>query len=108
MTREIATPSSQKPDDPQWYEDNELWLDLLAPLFLNHDGQAERAARLFHRLAKEIEKGSDGAYRVRCCLENARQLAFPYTRFASDCKALFIESLDEPEPLTLTAIMKRE
>ena len=58
----------QKPEDPQWYEDDNLWLDLLTPLSLNYDGHAELAAKLFHRLAKEIEKGSDGAYPVRCCL----------------------------------------
>ena len=42
------------------------------------------------------------------CLENARQLAFPYTLVASDCKVLFIESLDETEPLTLAAAMDRK
>jgi len=44
--------AKQKQEDPQWYEDDNLWLDLLTPLFLNYDGHAELAAKLFHRLAK--------------------------------------------------------
>jgi len=58
MPREAV---KQKPDDSQWYIDDDLWLDLLRPLIGDDDAQAERAARLFHRLAKEIEEnGSDG------------------------------------------------
>jgi hypothetical protein len=95
----------KQPEDPQWYDDDELWLDLLRPL---DDSQAENAARLFHRLAEELETGTDGAYRVRCCLENARRLAFPFTKFARDCEVLFQESLDQPDMLTPAQIRDRK
>jgi hypothetical protein len=94
-------------EDPQWYDDDNLWLDLLTPLIDEDDSQAERAARLLHKLITEIQK-PDGAFHVQCCLENGRRVVFPYTRFANDCKRLFIESLDAPEPLTLKAIMERK
>jgi hypothetical protein len=103
MPRKQAERKQQ--EDAHWYDDDELWLRLLRAL---DDSQAEHVARLFHRLAKELEQGADGAYRVRCCLENAQRLAFPYTRFAHECKTLFIDSLDAPESLTLAAIMERK
>jgi hypothetical protein len=92
-------PVKQKADDSHWYIEDDLWLDLLRPLIADDDAQAERAARLFHRLAKELkENGPDGAYRVRCCLENARRVVFPFTRFAHDCEMLFRESSTSPIP----------
>jgi hypothetical protein len=96
----------QKPEDDEWYYDDNLWLDLLGPLIDEDDTQAERAARLLHKLIQEIQK-PDGAFHVQCCLENGRRVIFPYTKFANDCKILFIESLDAPEPLTLKAITER-
>jgi hypothetical protein len=102
MTRKTDNPNSQEAN--AWYYDDELWLDLIRAL---DDGQAEHAARLLHKLIKEIQK-PDGAFHVQCCLENGRRLLFPYTTFANDCKVLFIESLDKPESLTLAAIMERK
>ena len=96
----------KKPEDPEWYNKDELWLDLLRSL---DDGRAEQLARIFHRLAKELQTGGpDGAFRVQCCLENARRLAFPYTQFAHDCESLFQESLDGPDTLTLAALLERK
>jgi hypothetical protein len=97
----------QKPDDEQWYDDDDLWLDLLGPLIDEDDSQAERAARLLHKLINEIQK-PDGAFHVQCCLENGRRVIFPYTKFANDCKRLFIESLDKPGPLTLAQLTDRK
>jgi hypothetical protein len=97
----------QKADEPQWYDDDNLWLDLLTPLIDEDDSQAERAARLLHKLITEIQK-PDGAFHVQCCLENGRRVIFPYTRFANDCKRLFIESLDAPEPQTLNGLLGRK
>jgi len=97
----------QKPDADQWYLDDDLWLDLLTPLIDEDDSQAERAARLLHKLITEIQK-PDGAFHVQCCLENGRRVVFPYTRFANDCKRLFIESLDQPDTLTLEQIRNRK
>jgi hypothetical protein len=97
----------QKSDDDQWYLDDNLWLDLLTPLIDEDDSQAERAARLLHKLIQEIQK-PDGAFHVQCCLENGRRVIFPYTRFANDCKRLFIESLDQPDTLTLEQIRDRK
>jgi hypothetical protein len=93
----------QEPDDSQWYYDDELWLVLLRAL---DDSQIEHVVRLLHKLINEIQK-PDGAFHVQCCLEYGRRLAFPYTRFANDCKVLFIESLDEdfePETDSLTIL----
>jgi hypothetical protein len=97
----------QKPEDDQWYYDDNLWLDLLTPLIDEDDSQAERAARLLHKLIQEIQK-PDGAFHVQCCLESGRRVIFPYTRFANDCKVLFIESLDAPDSLTLAQIRNRK
>jgi hypothetical protein len=93
----------QEPDDSQWYYDDELWLVLLRAL---DDSQIEHIVRLLHKLITEIQK-PDGAFHVQCCLENGRRVAFPYTKFANDCKVLFIESLDggfEPETDSLTIL----
>jgi hypothetical protein len=95
-------------DDSDWYLDDEVWRDLLRPLFLEDDSKAECAARLFHRLLKEIEKGSEGITNVTICLEHARQVAFPFTKFAHDCEMLFRESLDKPETLTFTGLLGRK
>jgi hypothetical protein len=97
----------QKPEDDQWYYDDDLWLDLLGHLIDEDDSQAERAARLLHKLIQEIQK-PDGAFHVQCCLENGRRVIFPYTKFANDCKRLFIESLDRPDALTLEQIRQRK
>jgi hypothetical protein len=94
----------RKPEDDQWYYDDNLWLDLLGHLIDEDDSQAERAARLLHKLITEIQK-PNGAFHVQCCLENGRRVIFPYTRFANDCKRLFIESLDASEPLTLAGLL---
>jgi hypothetical protein len=94
----------QEPDDSQWYDDDEMWLRLLRSL---DDSQVEHSARLFHRLAKELGTGTDGAYKVRCCLENARRLAFPFTKFARGCELLFQECLEddfEPDADSLTIL----
>ena len=97
----------RKPEDDQWYYDDDLWLDLLTPLIDEDDSQAERAARLLHKLITEIQK-PDGPFHVQCCLENGRRVVFAYTRFANDCKRLFIESLDQPDTLTLAEIRDRK
>jgi hypothetical protein len=79
----------QEPDDSQWYYDDELWLVLLSAL---DDSQIEHVVRLLHKMIQEIQK-PDGAFHVQCCLENGRRLAFPYTRFANDCKACLLNPL---------------
>jgi hypothetical protein len=63
-------------------------------------------ARLFHRLLAEMEKGAEGLTRVKISLEHARQVAFPFTRFAHDCQMPFRESLDKPESLRLERLME--
>ena len=68
---------------------------------MEDEAQAERAARLFHRLLAEIDKGREGITDVRSCLGNGRRVAFPFTMFAHDCEMLFRESLDQPDTLTL-------
>jgi hypothetical protein len=98
----------KQPDDSDWYLDDEVWRDLLRPLFIEDEAQAERAARLFHRLLAEIEKGPEGTTRVSIPLEHARQVEFPFTRFAHDCEMLFRESLDQPDTLTLAQIRDRK
>jgi hypothetical protein len=47
----------QEPDDSQWWLDDKIWLDLFEPLFLEDAGKADCAAKLFHRLLAEIERG---------------------------------------------------
>jgi hypothetical protein len=36
--------------------DDKVWLELLEPLFLKDASQADRAAKVWHRLLAEIEK----------------------------------------------------
>jgi hypothetical protein len=95
---------NQKPEDSPWYYDDDLWLDLIGEL---DDSQAEHMARLLHLLIKKIQK-PNGAFKVRCCLENGRRVIFPFTPFGNECKLLFIESLHQPGPLTLAKIMDRK
>jgi hypothetical protein len=104
MTRKTAIPSSQKTGDLQWCYDDDLWLDLIREL---DDEQVEHAARLLHKLINEIQK-PDGAFHVRCCLENGRRVVFSHTRFFNDCKLLFIESLDEAGPMTVAELLDRK
>jgi hypothetical protein len=51
--------------------DDRVWLELLEPLFQEDPSQADRAAKLWHRLLAEIESGQKalreplGALRMR-------------------------------------------
>jgi hypothetical protein len=101
MPRKAA---KQKANGPQWYDDDDLWLDLVREL---DDNQVESVARLLHKLINEIEK-PDGAFHVRCCLENGRRVLFPFTKFADECKTMFIERLDGPGPHTVAAVIGRK
>jgi hypothetical protein len=56
----------------------------------------------------ELERGPDGVPNERAALDNARRVAFSYTKFARDCELLFREFLGAPETLTLAAAMGPE
>ena len=88
----------QELDDSQWWLDDKVWLDLLEPLFLEDASQADRAAKLWHRLLAEIESGPEGATRAAICIENALRLTFPFTRVYKTCHILFQVSLGDDFP----------
>jgi hypothetical protein len=56
------------------------WLELFAAAFTEDSALAEQAARLWHYLVTEIERGPEGATNARHHLERAIRLTFPFTR----------------------------
>ena len=55
----------QKRDDPQWWLDNTVWLDLLTPALREDSRKAERAAELYQEEAKWQEKRENGLRTMR-------------------------------------------
>jgi hypothetical protein len=88
----------QELDDSQWWLDDRVWLDLLEPLFLEDASQADRAAKLWHRLLAEIEDGPEGITRAMGCLENALRVTFPFSKTHRACRILFEMSLGDGFP----------
>jgi hypothetical protein len=86
--------AKQKPRDSDWLFLDETWLDVLK---IGNEGQAERVMRLFHRLVKELEKGSKST--VVTSFENAKRLAFCSTEFHRFCWRFYRDVvLELPEP----------
>lgn len=79
--------------------DDRAWLDLLEPLFSEDPDQANRAAKVWHRLLSEIEGGEEGATRAAWCLEDALRLTFTFTRMYKACMILFQVSLGDDFPV---------
>jgi hypothetical protein len=88
----------------QWWLDNDIWLDLLRPLFHEDSSQADRAAKLFYRLLGEIESGEEGVTHAAICIENALRLTFPFTDTYRACEIFFQVSLGENFPPNLDSI----
>lgn len=88
----------QELDDSQWWLDDNIWLDLFGPLFLEDSSQADHAAKLWHRLLAELEDGPEGLVRAMTCLENALRLTFPFTETHRACRILFEMSLGQDFP----------
>ena len=82
--------------DWEWLSD-QVWLDLLEPM-LEAPGLADQAARLWHYLLVQIERGPDGVTNAAVCLENALRLTFPFTTTYQACTLLFRESLSDDFP----------
>lgn len=81
----------------KWLSD-QVWLDLLEPMLSEDSALADRAAKLWHYLLVEIERGPDGVTNAAVCLENALRLTFPFTTTYQACTRLFHESLDDDFP----------
>jgi len=79
--------------------DDKVWLELLEPLFLKDPSQADRAAKVWHRLLAEIESGPEGVTRAAWCLEDALRLTFPFTKMYRACMILFQVSLGDDFPV---------
>ena len=79
--------------------DDRVWLELLEPLFLEDPNQADRAAKVWHRLLAEIESGPEGVTRAAWCLEDALRLTFPFTKMYRACMILFQVSLGDDFPV---------
>ena len=97
----------------QWWLDDNVWLEVLRPLFHEDSSQADRAARLFHHLLAEIESGEEGVTHAAICIENALRLTFPFTETYRACEIFFQVSLGKDFPpdldsmALLTEAMKR-
>ena len=79
--------------------DDKVWLELLEPLLLKDPSQADRAAKVWHRLLAEIESGPEGVTRAAWCLEDALRLTFPFTKMYRACMILFQVSLGDDFPV---------
>lgn len=88
----------EEPDESQWWLDDKIWLDIFGSYLSEDPFQADRAARLFHRLVAEIESGEKGTTRAAICLENALRLTFPFTNTGRACMILFRVSLGKNFP----------
>jgi hypothetical protein len=85
-------------DDSQWWLDDRVWLDMFEPLFAEDPKQADRAAKLWHRLLAEIESREEGVTHAAICIENALRLTFPFTETYRACRILFEVSLGKNFP----------
>lgn len=84
--------------EPKWLDEDKVWLDLLEPMLLEDPALADRAARLWHYLLAEIERGPEGVTRAAQCIENALRLTFPFTKTYRACMILFQVSLGDDFP----------
>ena len=80
-----------------WLGD-QVWLDLLEPMLSDDPALADRAAKLWHHLLVQIERGPEGITNAAVCLENALRLTFPFTSTYQGCMILFQESLGDDFP----------
>ena len=85
--------------------DNDF-LELFDATFLEDPALAERAAKLWHYLLTEIERGPEGITQARNWLEQAIRHTFPFTRTYFLCRELFEDSLAEGSEAPLAALMK--
>jgi len=86
-----------KPQTPKssTYLDDSIWLEIFEFAFLEDPTAAESAARMWHYLLTEIERGPEGMTNARQCLENAIRVTFPFTETYRACRTLFDMCLEE-------------